>query len=48
MVRRISGDAELAEELGMRTGDDVGGNKLANTAGGFGSGINSGFHAAES
>ena len=31
----------------MRTGDDVGGDELADAAGGIGTGINGGFHAAD-
>lgn len=31
----------------MWAGDDVGGNEFANASGGFGSGIDGGFHAAD-
>ena len=31
----------------MRAGDDVGGDELADAAGGIGSGIHGGFHAAD-
>jgi hypothetical protein len=42
-----SGETKLAEEFGVRTGDDVGRDQFANPAGGVRAGIDGGFDAAD-
>ena len=46
-VRKISGDAELAEQLGVWPGDDVRGNEFAYATCRLSTCVNGGFHAAD-
>jgi hypothetical protein len=42
-----SGNAELGEKFGVGAGDHMGGDEFADPASGVGTGINSGFDAAD-